>query len=251
MARVSFTGRVFGIAQTWAKPPAAAAARPLRDVLLVLLARLAQVRVQVDEAGEQERAAALDDAHALAAGRRPVAPRRGPTRVMAPPSTTTSTSASSPREGSTARTRRKTRTSCIGAAVSTRARPAEVPPREARGADLRIQLEVDGRRRGSKDPSRAARPLRGRGSARAWPRRRPASGSRRRAAAVTPSRPSRLRRLAWALPLPIAVIIRRPMPPRTRPRTRRPAVPEGRAGRAADDADAEPQPCLSPRIDGG
>ena len=49
-ARVSFTGRVFGITHTSVNPPAAAAREAARDVLLVLLAGLAEVGVEVDEA---------------------------------------------------------------------------------------------------------------------------------------------------------------------------------------------------------
>ena len=52
-AASSTTGLVLGIAITAQKPPAAAAAVPVRDVLLVLLARRAQVHVGVDEAGER------------------------------------------------------------------------------------------------------------------------------------------------------------------------------------------------------
>ena len=47
----SFTGRVLGIATTEVKPPATAALRPGEDGLLPLLARLAEVHVEVDEAG--------------------------------------------------------------------------------------------------------------------------------------------------------------------------------------------------------
>ena len=83
MTRESFTGRVLGMQQTSTKPPAAAAREAARDVLLVLLAGLAQVRVQVDEAGQEPCAGALDDPHALARGRGRRAASR-PTRVIAP-----------------------------------------------------------------------------------------------------------------------------------------------------------------------
>ena len=62
-ARVSLGGVVFGMAQTAANPPAAAARVPVRDVFLVLLARLPQVAVQVDEPRHHPAAAHVDDAH--------------------------------------------------------------------------------------------------------------------------------------------------------------------------------------------
>ena len=112
-------------------------------VFLALGAGLAQVRVEIDEPRQQPRAGPLDDAHALAR-RRGRPPRRGPTRVMRPRSTTTSTSASSAPAGSTARTRRKTTASVMaprapiapiggpGASNSERAPPANEPARTRR-----------------------------------------------------------------------------------------------------------------------
>jgi len=51
----SFTGLVFGMQATAVKPPATAAAVPVGHRLLVLLPRLAQVHVHVDEAGADHR----------------------------------------------------------------------------------------------------------------------------------------------------------------------------------------------------
>ena len=51
---------MFGIAHTAVKPPAAAARVPGRDRLLVLAPGLAQVRVQVDEAGADDEALGVD-----------------------------------------------------------------------------------------------------------------------------------------------------------------------------------------------
>ena len=54
---LSFTGIVFGMQATAVNPPATAAAVPRRDGFLVLLPRLAQVHVHVDQAGTDDEAA--------------------------------------------------------------------------------------------------------------------------------------------------------------------------------------------------
>ena len=56
----SAAGVVFGIAQTTVNPPCAGRGLPARDRLGILVARLAQVRVQVDEAGRDDDAAIVD-----------------------------------------------------------------------------------------------------------------------------------------------------------------------------------------------
>ena len=88
---VSATGSVLAIACTAVKPPSAAAAVPLCDGLGVLAARLAQVGVQVDQAGQRDQAV----------GVQPAAPRRArrpaPISVMTPPEIRTS--AGSPPSG--------------------------------------------------------------------------------------------------------------------------------------------------------
>ena len=63
----SLTGTVFGIGQTEVKPPAAAAAVPVTMRLLVRLAGLAQVHVQIDEAGSDDEAARVEGLVGLAA----------------------------------------------------------------------------------------------------------------------------------------------------------------------------------------
>ena len=59
---LSFTGFVFGMQATAVKPPATAAAAPGGDRLLVLVPRLAQVHVHVDEArADDQRRPEFDD----------------------------------------------------------------------------------------------------------------------------------------------------------------------------------------------
>ena len=65
---------VFGIATTAVKPPSAAAAAAGLDRLGVLVARLAQVHVQVDQAGGDDAAAGVEDPSG------PVEPGRRPRR---------------------------------------------------------------------------------------------------------------------------------------------------------------------------
>ena len=82
-----------------------------QDVLFVLLPRLAQVRVQIDESG-QKPAPVTSDGSALRRRMSSAAAPR-PTRVITPRSTTTSTTSSRPFAGSTARTAEKTRRSGV------------------------------------------------------------------------------------------------------------------------------------------
>ena len=56
------TGVVLAMARTAVKPPAAAASRSGGDGLGVLAARLAQVDVEVDEAGQRDEAVGVDHA---------------------------------------------------------------------------------------------------------------------------------------------------------------------------------------------
>ena len=58
MPALSFTGDVFGMQATAVNPPTTADARAGGDRLLVLLARLAQVDVHVDQAGADDEARA-------------------------------------------------------------------------------------------------------------------------------------------------------------------------------------------------
>ena len=73
-AWLSVTGSVLGMAQTAVNPPAAAAMRAGRDRLDVLLARLAQVHVQVDQPGRDDQAGRVE--HLRAVGRAEVAAHR-------------------------------------------------------------------------------------------------------------------------------------------------------------------------------
>ena len=72
----SVTGSVLAIDETAVNPPAAAARVPGRDRLLVLEARLAQVRVQVDEPGREHEPAHVEHLGALRS-------RPGPTASIA------------------------------------------------------------------------------------------------------------------------------------------------------------------------
>jgi hypothetical protein len=94
IARLSFTGFVLGMAQTWAKPPAAAA-RGRRRCLPCTPARLAQVRVQIDEGRDDPRAAPVDDRSLRSERSSSSVAAPGPSRVIRPPSMTTSTTPSS------------------------------------------------------------------------------------------------------------------------------------------------------------
>ena len=89
---VSVTGSVLAIASTAVKPPSAAAAVPVRDGLGVLAARLAQVGVQVDEAGQRDQAVGVDD---LGAG----VGARSPTSAITPSSTSRSAGVAAEQRG--------------------------------------------------------------------------------------------------------------------------------------------------------
>ena len=87
---VSATGSVLAIACTAVKPPSAAAAEPVAMVSASSRPGLAQVGVQVDEAGQQHQPVGVDD---LGVGRRPsslpiaaIAPSSIRTSVGSPPS---------------------------------------------------------------------------------------------------------------------------------------------------------------------
>ena len=69
------TGTVFAMQQTAVKPPAAAAIVPGAHRLLVLLPRLAQVDVDVDEAGRDDEAGGVDDLGVLGHGETLLQPR--------------------------------------------------------------------------------------------------------------------------------------------------------------------------------
>ena len=57
---MSATGDVFAIAKTAVNPPAAAARVPVSDGLALLVARLSQVRVEVDEAGQRDQPVGIE-----------------------------------------------------------------------------------------------------------------------------------------------------------------------------------------------
>ena len=95
---LSLTGLVFGMHATAVKPPATADGGAGRHRLLVLLSRLAQVHVHVDQPGHDDQAARhLDDLVAPSTG------RSRPTRAMRSPSISRSNTPSRPFAGSTTR----------------------------------------------------------------------------------------------------------------------------------------------------
>ena len=114
MERVSLTGRVLGMTQTWANPPAAAAARPLAMSSLYSWPGSRRWAWRSTKAGKRRRPRP-STTRARSAPRISSVAAPAPTRVTIPPSITTSTTASSERPGSTARTEVITRISgCLG-----------------------------------------------------------------------------------------------------------------------------------------
>ena len=109
--RESFTGDVLGMQHTSTKPPAAAARRPLATSSLPSAPGSRRCAWMSTRPGSSH-APGRSTTRTRSPGSSPAAASR-PTRVIWPRSTTTSTSASSPPAGSTARTRRKTRASVM------------------------------------------------------------------------------------------------------------------------------------------
>ena len=95
---LSFTGFVFGMHATAVKPPATADGHAGRHRFLVLLARLAQVHVHVDEAGTDDQ-----PRRQIRRSRRRPPFRFLPTSAMRSPSISTSKTPSLPLAGSTTR----------------------------------------------------------------------------------------------------------------------------------------------------
>ena len=138
MARVSLTGRVFGIAQTCGEAAGRRGGEPGRDVFLVLLPGLAQVGVEIDEGREEQEPVALDDLGPVGAAQlvgRCAAPDAGDDAVL----DDDVDHASSCRAGSTARTPTKRRRgggepmAAMGARSPSTGAPRRAPVRRQRG----------------------------------------------------------------------------------------------------------------------